>query len=185
MRIIGGTYKGKQLPVPKNLPVRPTTDFAKEGLFNILNNRLDFEGLTVLDLFAGTGNISLEFASRGAARVYAIDKHTPCVNFIRDVARSLKLGMVSPDRADVFKYLEKPFGMVDLVFADPPYELGNIPDIHELVFAHPWLKPGGTLIIEHGPRTLLSDKLHYLETRKYGNVHFSFFQNPDGTDGPG
>lgn len=179
MRIIGGTYKGKQLLTPKNLPVRPTTDFAKEGLFNILNNRLDFEDLTVLDLFAGTGNISLEFASRGAARVYAIDKHTACVQFIRDTAKQLKLGMVSPERADVFKYLEKPFVAVDLIFADPPYELGNIPDIHELVFVNDWLKPGGTLIIEHGPKTKLDDKPHYTDTRKYGNVHFSFFLMPD------
>jgi len=179
LRIIGGTYKGKQLPVPKNLPVRPTTDFAKEGLFNILNNRLDFEGLTVLDLFAGTGNITLEFASRGAARVYAIDKHTPCINFIRDMAKTLKLSMISPDRADVFKYLEKPYAAVDLVFADPPYELDSIPQIHELVFTNNWLKPEGLLIIEHGPKTKLDDKAHYLETRKYGNVHFSFFQNPE------
>lgn len=178
MRIIGGTYKGKQLLVPKNLPVRPTTDFAKEGLFNILNNKIDFEELTVLDLFAGTGNITLEFASRGASHVYSVDKHTPCINFIRDMAKTLKLPMVSPDRSDVFKYLEKPYTPVDLVFADPPYELANIPQIHELVFTHHWLKPEGWLIIEHGPKTSLVDKAHYQETRKYGNVHFSFFQNP-------
>lgn len=178
MRIIGGTYKGKQLMAPKNLPVRPTTDFAKEGLFNILNNKIDFEGLTVLDLFAGTGNISLEFASRGASKVYAIDKHTPCINFIRDTAKTLKLGMVATERADVFKYLEKAYTPVDLIFADPPYELETIPQIYELVFSNNWLKPEALLIIEHGPKTTFDDKPFYLETRKYGNVHFSFFQNP-------
>ena len=178
MRIIGGTYKGKQLTAPKNLPVRPTTDFAKEGLFNILNNKVDFEGITVLDLFAGTGNITLEFASRGAAKVYAVDKHTPCINFIRDTAKTLKLSMVATERADVFKYLEKSYAPVDLIFADPPYELETIPQIYDLVFANNWLKPEALLIIEHGPKTKLDDKAFYLETRKYGNVNFSFFQNP-------
>lgn len=176
MRIIGGTYKGKQLITPKNLPVRPTTDFAKEGLFNILNNKVDFEELQVLDLFSGTGNITLEFASRGAAKVYSIDKHTPCVNFVRDMSKTLKLPMIHTERADVFKYLEKPYTSFDLIFADPPYELDNIADIHQLIFKNGWLNAEGLLIIEHGPKTKLEDKEGYLETRKYGNVNFSFFK---------
>lgn len=175
MRIIGGTYKGKQIIAPKNLPVRPTTDFAKEGLFNILNNKIDFEDLTVLDLFCGTGNISLEFASRGAQKIYAIDKHSPCLYFVKDTAKTLKLNSIITDRADVFKYLEKSHSTFDLIFADPPYELENIALIHDLVFANKLLKNDGWLIIEHGPRTDLSIKENYIETRKYGNVHFSFF----------
>jgi 16S rRNA (guanine966-N2)-methyltransferase len=175
LRIIGGTYKGKQIIAPKNLPVRPTTDFAKEGLFNILNNKVDFEGLTVLDLFCGTGNISLEFASRGAQKIYAIDKHSPCLNFVKDTAKTLKLTAIITDRADVFKYLEKSHSTFDIVFADPPYELENIAHIHDLVFSQNILNNGGWLIIEHGQRKDLSGKANYVETRKYGNVHFSFF----------
>ena len=175
MRIIGGIYKGKQLFAPKNLPVRPTTDFAKEGLFNILNNKIDFEEITVLDLFCGTGNISLEFASRGAQKIYAVDKHTPCLNFVKDTAKSLKLNNIFIERADVFKYLEKTHSTYDLIFADPPYELENIANIHELVFSRNLLKANGLLIIEHGKPTDLSAQKNYLETRKYGNVHFSFF----------
>jgi 16S rRNA (guanine966-N2)-methyltransferase len=175
LRIIGGTYKGKQIIAPKNLPVRPTTDFAKEGLFNILNNKVDFEGLTVLDLFCGTGNISLEFASRGAQKIYAIDKHSPCLYFVKDTAKALKLNSIITDRADVFKYLEKSHSTYDVIFADPPYELENIAQIHDLVFTHNLLNEDGWLIIEHGQRTDLSSKKNYVETRKYGNVHFSFF----------
>lgn len=176
MRIIGGVHKGKQLITPKNLPVRPTTDFAKEGLFNILNNRLDFEELTVLDLFSGTGNIALEFASRGAKKVISVDKHSACVNFLKDTARALKLNNVFTERADVFKHLAGSVNQYDLIFADPPYELEDLPKIHDLVFEKDLLKDGGILIIEHGPRTNLSEKLHFLETRKYGNVNFSFFK---------
>lgn len=175
MRIIGGTYKGKQIVAPKNLPVRPTTDFAKEGLFNILNNKLDFEELIVLDLFCGTGNISLEFASRGAKKIYSIDKHSPCLFFLKDTAKSLKMGNIITDRADVFKYLEKSHSTFDVIFADPPYELENIEMIHELVFKNNLLNTDGILIIEHGQKTDLSSKTNYIETRKYGNVHFSFF----------
>lgn len=179
MRIIGGIYKGKQLVTPKNLPVRPTTDFAKEGLFNILNNKIDFEDLNVLDLFCGTGNISLEFASRGAKKIVAIDKHSPCLNFVRDTAKALKLNAIYTERGDVFKYLEKAHARYDLVFADPPYELDNIAAIHDLVYQQGLLNPEGILVIEHGPKTDLCGKEHYLETRKYGNVHFSFFQKTE------
>ena len=176
MRIIGGTHRGKQLVAPKNLPVRPTTDFAKEGLFNVLNNKIDFEETTVLDLFCGTGNISLEFASRGAKKIIAIDMHSPCLNFVRDTTKLLKINNVLTERADVFKYLEKCHGTFDLIFADPPYELTNIATIVDLVFQKNLLNEGGYLIIEHGPRTSLADKEFYLETRKYGNVNFSFFR---------
>ncbi len=176
MRIIGGIHKGKQLIAPKNLPVRPTTDFAKEGLFNILNNRIDFEETTVLDLFCGTGNISLEFASRGAKKITCVDMQTACLNFVKDTAKALKFTNISTDRADVFKFLSKTFTTYDLIFADPPYELPNLEKICDLVFENKFLSEDGLLIIEHGPRTDLSAKPFYLETRKYGNVNFSFFK---------
>ena len=179
MRIIGGIHKGKQLLPPKNLPVRPTTDFAKEALFNVLNNRIDFDELTILDLFAGTGNIALEFASRGAKKIIAIDTHSPCLNFIRDTAKQLNLKSINTDRADVFKFLKKAHTTFDVIFADPPYELPNIAEISELVFVHHVLNPLGLLIVEHGPKTDLSSQLHFMEMRKYGNVHFSFFQQPE------
>jgi len=175
LRIIAGTHKGKQIIAPKNLPVRPTTDFAKEGLFNILNNRIDFEELIALDLFCGTGNISLEFASRGAKKIQSIDKHSPCLYFLKSTAKSLGLNSINTERADVFKYLEKVNLKFDLIFADPPYELENIGAIYDLVFKNNLLNNEGLLIIEHGPKTDLSKKPTYIETRKYGNVHFSFF----------
>lgn len=176
MRIIGGIHKGKVLHAPKNLPVRPTTDFAKEALFNILNNKLDFEEINVLDLFCGTGNISFEFASRGVKKVFSIDKHTPCVSFVKDTAKQLALKNVFTDRADVFTYLNKTNSTYDLIFADPPYELPNINDIYTLVFEKNCLAENGVLIIEHGPKTSFADKPFYKETRNYGNVHFSFFE---------
>lgn len=175
MRIIGGILKGKQIVAPKNLPVRPTTDFAKEALFNILNNKIDFEDITVLDLFTGTGNMALEFASRGAKKVTAVDMHTPCVNFVKTTAKTLGLINVATDRADVFKYLTKSNNTFDVIFADPPYELTNIDSISELVIDNSLLAENGILIVEHGPKTSLINKKGYIETRKYGNVHFSFF----------
>lgn len=161
---------------PNNLPVRPTTDFAKEGLFNILNNRIDFDNITVLDLFTGTGNIAFEFASRGAKKVTAVDMHSPCVFFVKNTAKSLGLASIVTDRADVFKYLKKSFATYDIIFADPPYELSNTDTISDLVFESKLLNKNGWLIVEHGPKTNLSTKKGFVDMRKYGNVHFSFFQ---------
>lgn len=165
---------------PKNLPVRPTTDFAKEGLFNILNNKVDFEDITVLDLFCGTGNISLEFASRGAKKIVSIDSHSPCLNYIRDTSKQLGFKNIFLERADVFSFLSKSHNQYDLIFADPPYELPNIEKIYDLVFEKKCLTKNAFLIIEHGPKTDLSNKQYFIECRNYGNVHFSFFhQNED------
>ena len=179
MRIIGGIHRGKQLLPPKNLPVRPTTDFAKEGLFNILNNKLDFEDLTVLDLFCGTGNITFEFASRGAKKIISIDSHTPCLNYIKDTSKQLQFKTIFTERADVFTFLAKSHGTYDLVFADPPYDLPSIEKIYDLVIEKKLLNTDGILIIEHGKETDLSSKSYFVECRKYGNVHFSFFIHKD------
>jgi 16S rRNA (guanine966-N2)-methyltransferase len=178
MRIISGTHKGRIIHPPHNLPVRPTTDFAKESLFNILNNHIDFEGLKVLDLFCGTGNISYEFASRGAADVNSIDDSYPCCEFVKKTIAAFKMEQVRVIKSDVFSFLKKTANTYDIIFADPPYEmeLEKFESIHQLVFEKELLKPQGYLIIEHGERTDLSKHEHFTEHRKYGNVNFSFFR---------
>src|SRR6195952_4558616 len=134
MRIIGGTLKGLRLNPPTNLPVRPTTDMAKEALFNILLNKIEFEDIKVLDLFSGTGNISLEFASRGASEVVSVDRSIDCINYLKDTSRQHKLEVIKTYKADVFKYLEMETELYDLVFADPPYDLNRIPEIPKIIF---------------------------------------------------
>jgi len=173
LRIIGGIHAGKTIHVTKGMDVRPTTDFAKEGLFNILNNKLDFEGLEVLDLFCGTGNIAFEFASRGAT-VTSVDKNYECTGFVSATAKKLDL-KISVLKSDVFKFLKTQTHQYDLIFADPPFILENIPEVHQWVMQNNLLKEGAWLIIEHGPGTKLNELPHFFEQRKYGNVNFSFF----------
>jgi len=176
MRIIGGTLKGLRLNPPKNLPVRPTTDLAKEALFNILQNQLEFEGLNVLDLFSGTGNISLEFASRGAEKVTGVDRSLACVHYLKDTARQHKLANITAHKYDVFKYLEMETEQFDLVFADPPYDLNRIPEIPKIIFDRNLLSPGGLLIVEHQSLQNLSNHPAFVEQRQYGHSSFSFFK---------
>lgn len=173
MRIIGGVHKGKRIDVVKGLPVRPTTDFAKEALFNILENKLDLNEINVLDLFGGTGNIAFEFASRGA-KVTCVDEHAGCVRFINDTAKKMNLPLIT-QRSDVFKFLNNHHEKYKIIFADPPYDLKNIEVIHSLVFGNALLQENGWLIIEHGPKTKLEMFSNFIEHRKYGNVNFSFF----------
>lgn len=174
MRIIGGSHKGRNIKVPGDLPVRPTTDFAKEGLFNILVNRVSFPDISALDLFSGTGHISLELASRGCKQVVAVDSSFKCAGFLRSISHELGFN-INAIKGDVFTFLKSAHTSWDLIFADPPYDLDNIPLIHELVFEKGLLNPGGLLIIEHGPRTKLETLAHFIQHRKYGNVNFSFF----------
>lgn len=178
MRIIGGIHKGRVIKVTKDLPVRPTTDFAKEGLFNILANKVDFDTISVLDLFSGTGHISLEFASRGSSSVTAVDQNSKCTSFINSVSKQLNLEVMVM-KGDVFEFLKRSTSKFDLIFADPPYELPQIPDIHKLVFENQLLNPEGLLIIEHGPKTKMEELPHFLQHRKYGNVNFSFFKQDE------
>lgn len=177
MRIIGGRLKGLRLNPPKNLPVRPTTDLAKEALFNILLNQIEFEDIEVLDLFSGTGNISLEFASRGAEKVISVDRSIHCVNYLKDTARQHSLENIKTYKADVFKYLQLENVQYDLIFADPPYDLNQIPEIPKIVFEKDILKPDGLLIIEHQSMQNLSQHPKFVEQRKYGHSSFSFFKN--------
>lgn len=176
MRIISGQHRGKKITAPKKLPIRPTTDFAKEALFNILNNRFHFNGLQVLDLFAGSGNISYEFGSRGAGPITAVDENFECIKFINKIAGELELN-ITPVKSDVFKYLEKAFIKADVIFADPPYNLEkeSLLQLVNTTFERDLLNPDGALIIEHSKRVDLSSALHFQEVRKYGNSVFSFF----------
>jgi len=177
MRIISGKYKGKRLVAPKKLPVRPTTDMAKEALFNILNNRFYFDELKVLDLFSGTGNISFEFASRGTEKITAVDGHQGCVRYISKTAQELDF-TIKTVKSDVFTFLKNTPEKFDLVFADPPYdfETGQFLNIANLVFENTLLLEDGLLIIEHSDQTDLSEHPQFSEQRKYGGSIFSFFE---------
>jgi len=176
MRIITGKYRGKQIHAPVNLPVRPTTDFAKESLFNILNNIVDIESLTVLDLFAGTGSISYEFFSRGSEMVTALDIDTHCVAFINKTATEMKAENLEAVREDVFQFLKHPFGEYDLVYADPPYDMEGIDTLPDLVVNNRILKKDGLFILEHSKNHDFSQHAFFYQHRKYGNVNFSFFK---------
>lgn len=177
MRIVSGTHRGRVLHPPKNLPVRPTTDFAKESIFNILNNYFELDGLKVLDLFCGTGNMSFEFASRGCGDIIAVDTHAGCCEFVRKTAAGLKFPQIKVMKADAFSVLKKTASTFHIIFADPPYDLETIPAIPQLVFEKKLLKPDGWLIVEHGPKTDLSAIPSFKEKRTYGNVNFSIFVN--------
>ena len=175
MRIVSGRYKRRIISPPANLPVRPTTDMAKESLFNILGNYIDFDGISVLDLFAGTGNISYEFVSRGCSSVTAVDKDFGCIKFINSTAQKFEMKELTALRLDVFRFIATTKYSYDIIFADPPYQLGNIDELSKLVFEHELLNPQGWLIVEHPGEIDLSGSMHFYEHRKYGRVNFSFF----------
>ncbi|MFD2725864.1 16S rRNA (guanine(966)-N(2))-methyltransferase RsmD [Hyunsoonleella rubra] len=177
MRIISGEYKGRRILAPKNLPVRPTTDMAKESLFNILNNQYYFDEITVLDLFAGTGNISYEFASRGTESITCVDRHFGCIKFINQIAEQFEMP-ISSIKSDVFKFLEQTRIKSNLIFADPPYNFdeAQFAKIPELVFQNELLQENGTLIIEHSKHTDLSQFPNFAYQKKYGGSVFSFFE---------
>ena len=177
MRIISGKFKGKRLIAPKTLPVRPTTDMAKEALFNILNFQIHFQEIKLLDLFAGTGNISYEFISRGTTQITAVDQHYGCVKFINKTANELE-AEINTVKSDVFKYLDKVKTKSDLIFADPPYDFSteDFQKIPQLVFDNNLLEEEGLLIVEHSKHTDLSETVNFSESRRYGNSVFSFFK---------
>jgi 16S rRNA (guanine(966)-N(2))-methyltransferase RsmD len=177
MRIISGSHKGRILR-PEGLPVRPTTDMAKESLFNILNNRIDFEEVRVLDLFAGTGNISMEFASRNASSVLSVDVNGRCIDYISKMITELKFSNLSALRANVFAFLARPTGSYDVIFADPPYDLEEREKIPALIFEHNWLADEGLFILEHDKRINFKDHPFFAEERQYGKIHFTFFRKP-------
>jgi 16S rRNA (guanine966-N2)-methyltransferase len=175
IRIISGTHRSRVIHAPKNLPVRPTTDFAKESIFNILNNHFEFDELKVLDLFSGTGNITYEFLSRECKDIISVDDSYLCCSFIKKTIEAFKLPKARVIKADAFSFLKNNTETYDIIFADPPYDLEKIPQIAPLVFEKKLLRENGWLIVEHGPSTDLSSQEHFKEKRKYGNVNFSIF----------
>jgi 16S rRNA (guanine966-N2)-methyltransferase len=177
VRIISGEKKGILLHAPANLPVRPTTDRAKESLFNILENNFHLENLSVLDLFAGTGNISYEFASRGALAILSIDQDAGCVKYMKSVVQKLDFANMEVRKQDVFAYLKQADESFDIIFGDAPYALAKIPEIPGLVFEKGLLKPGGWLILEHATMMQLNHLPHFFDERKYGQSTFSFFKS--------
>ncbi len=175
MRIIRGKYGRRRFDVPKNITARPTTDFARENIFNVLENMLDFEGLRALDLFAGTGAISLELLSRGCQSVTAVEKSSIQYNFIRKVAKELGEENLNLIKGDVFKFIAAASQPFDFIFADPPYDHPRFGEIPRLVLQSKMLQPGTVFIIEHSRDYDFSALPHFQEHRVYGSVNFSIF----------
>ncbi len=177
MRIISGKYKGRRIAPPKNLPVRPTTDMSKEALFNVLNNHFNFSELKILELFAGTGSIGYEFASRGCSPILCVDGDMGCVNFIKKTAKEFDFDITAL-KSDVFKFLEKHKGNYDIIFADPPYGMSQkeFETIIELIFERELLDDEGMLVVEHSKYTKLDHMANYSFQKNYGGSVFTFFE---------
>jgi len=179
MRIIAGSLKGRTFRVPPGFPSRPTTDYAKEGLFNMLNNTYEFEGMKILDLCSGTGNISFEFLSRGAALVTSVDHHGKACTWLHKNAQQLQLDTkISVVNSDVLQFLERTDQQFDIIFADPPFDLKIHSSLVSLVFQRSVLQQEGLLIVEHGKDTSLDNSPYFKNMRNFGNVNFSFFVWP-------
>ena len=176
MRIISGKYRGRSINPPKNLRARPTTDFAKENLFNVLGNLVDFEECDVLDLFSGTGSITYEFASRGARSVTSVEINAVHHNFIRQTARALDADNIYPVKANAFLYLRACPKSFDVVFSDAPYDLENLEQIVDLVLNGNVLREEGIFIFEHSDKYDFSKHEYFWQLRSYGSVQFSFFK---------
>ena len=176
MRIISGTHGGRKINPPASMPyTRPTTDIAKEGLFNIIQNNLDIEALKTLDLFGGTGSISYELASRGASDLTIVEKDTSMYDFIKKTAASLSLENFKLVKSDVFKFIDSCTEQYDFIFAGPPYALGTIDDLPLKIFEKKLLKPKGWFVLEHTPRNDYKKFEHYHAERNYGTTIFSIF----------
>lgn len=174
MRIIHGKYGKRRLNLPASIKARPTTDQAREGLFNILINRLYFEEIRMLDLFSGTGSISFEFASLGTSDITLVEKDRFHIQYIKKNAEILGIEEINIIQGDVFTFLSRQKSKFDIIFADPPFDLPNFRSIPDLVLPH-LLDKDSVFILEHGPSNDFSDHPHHKETRRYGKVRFSFF----------
>ena len=180
MRIITGKYKGRHFDIPRSFKARPTTDFAKENIFNVLTGYIDFEGATALDLFSGTGSISLELASRGCSQVISVELDRDHHRFIQQCLQKLQhteaVPSVLPLRGDVFRFIKSCKQQFDFIFADPPYALKELPTIPDLIFEKNLLKEEGLFVFEHGKDHDFSSHPHFVEHRSYGSVNFSIFR---------
>ncbi len=176
MRVITGKYKGRHFDVPRTFKARPTTDFAKENLFNVLNGYLDWEGSRALDLFSGTGSITLELLSRGCSHVVCVEKDPMHYRFITGFLEKLGDEAAFPVRGDVFKFITTLHEQFDFIFADPPYSMPNIADLPDLILDHDLLLPEGIFVLEHGKGDDFSSHPRLIDHRQYGSVNFSFFR---------
>jgi 16S rRNA (guanine(966)-N(2))-methyltransferase RsmD len=181
MRIIGGKFKGRRFDPPADKwPTRPTTDVSKEALFNILENTFDFDRLKVLDLFCGTGSHTYEFASRGCTDITCVDKHPPCISFVKKMIKELDIEPhVNVVQADVFQFIKMNRIQYKYIFAGPPYPLTTMDTIPGLVVEYNLLMPGGWFIMEHNPQHNYEDHPWYIDARKYGQTIFSIFERPE------
>lgn len=175
MRIISGSLRGRRLNPPANLPVRPTTDMARESLFNILNNYVDYEDCSVMDLFAGTGAVSVEFVSRGVKDVTSVDINNSCTDYIKTVVSQLGIYNMHVVRADVFDLLKRAYKTFDIIFADPPYALRDLERLPDMVFERNLLNEDGIFILEHPREFSFESHPHFWQHRAYGKVNFTFF----------
>lgn len=177
MRVITGKYKGRHFDVPRTFKARPTTDFAKENLFNVLQGYIDFdEEPTALDLFSGTGSITLELLSRGCSRVVSVEADALHYSFIRGFVDKLQDLNAFPVRADVFRFLSKCHEQFDFIFADPPYALPQLEQLPDIVLSRQLLREGGLFVLEHGKTQDFSQHPHIVDHRAYGSINFSFFK---------
>lgn len=176
MRIITGQYKGRHFDIPRTFKARPTTDFAKENIFNVLNGYIDFDGASALDLFAGTGSISLEMLSRGCRPVVSVEGDRDHARFIAECMKKISTTDNVLVRGDVFRFVKKCHSQFDLIFADPPYALEQLPQIPQLVLDSGILSDGGIFVFEHGKHNDFSDHPRFVEHRSYGSVNFSLFR---------
>ena len=176
MRIITGSYKGRHFDIPRTFKARPTTDFAKENIFNVLRGYVDFDGITALDLFAGTGSISLELVSRGCKQVISVEADRDHADFIRRCFAKLGDDRDVLVRGDVFRFLKRCRQQFDFIFADPPYTLGDLPQFPDLILGGDLLAPGGIFVLEHGKDHDFSTHQRFAEHRSYGSVNFTLFK---------
>jgi len=177
MRIVGGEFKGRRVSVPSNFPSRPTTDYAKEGLFNVLENQIELENLNVLDLCSGTGNIALEFISRGASFITCVDTHTNCLKFVQKNAATMGAEKrIRTMKLDILTFIQRNKTEFDLVFADPPYDYKNYETLIQLALENKVVVKGGFFVLEHSKQKDFSMQPCFQFFRNYGNVSFSFFK---------
>ena len=176
MRIITGIYKGRHFDIPRTFKARPTTDFAKENIFNVLNQYVDFDGASALDLFSGTGSITLELISRGCEKVISVEMDRDHHRFIQRCLEKLGTKVATPLRGDVFKFIKACKMQFDFIFADPPYALKELPTIPDLIYEKELLKEDGIFVFEHGKDYDFSQHPHFREHRSYGSVNFTIFK---------